>query len=154
MLYPVRMKIRALHRWDLSPREAVKMQLKLRNLVVECGAIRKIGFIAGADHCGLALAGIPVDELTRNALYKAIIVRRTFGTTGIAVSIDFNCNGKDMGSIIPCECADFSISVKGAAVIEELQILRNGDETEVVKVSKKEFTHTWSVKNIENNEFW
>jgi len=49
MRYPVRMKTGSLHRWDLPPKEAVKTQLKLRNLVVERGAIKNIRLIAGAD---------------------------------------------------------------------------------------------------------
>jgi len=115
---------------------------------------RKFGFIAGADHSGLALAGVPVAELTRSALYDAVTERRTFGTTGIAVSIEFNCNGQDMGSSVKCERADFSISVRGAATIAELQVVRNGDEVEIMKVNQKEFARSWTAEQIENNEFW
>lgn len=61
MQYPVRMKTRSLHRWDLPPKEAVKLQLKLRNLVVERGAVKNIRFIAGAD------VSVSADRLTMKA---------------------------------------------------------------------------------------
>jgi len=61
MLYPVRMKTRSLHRWDLPPKEAVKTQSKLRNLVVERGTVKNIRLIAGAD------VSVSADRLMMNA---------------------------------------------------------------------------------------
>lgn len=49
MKYPVLMKFDHLHNWNLSPKDAVKLQLKLRNMVVERGEITKYRFVAGAD---------------------------------------------------------------------------------------------------------
>ena len=49
MKYPVVMKFPNLHSWNLSPKDAVRIQLKLRKMVVERGEIKKIRLVAGAD---------------------------------------------------------------------------------------------------------
>ena len=43
------MKIANLHRWDLSPTEAKKVQLKLAQQVVYENEIEQINFVAGID---------------------------------------------------------------------------------------------------------
>lgn len=43
------MKTRPLHKWDLPPKDAVKLQHKLRERVIERGVIRNIRYVAGAD---------------------------------------------------------------------------------------------------------
>ena len=49
MKYPVLMKFSNLHSWNLSPKDAVRMQLKLRDMVIERGVLKKIRLVAGAD---------------------------------------------------------------------------------------------------------
>lgn len=55
------MKIGYCHRWDLSPKEAVKLQQKLRGRVIKRGEIKNIHHVAGAD------VSVSRDRLTMKA---------------------------------------------------------------------------------------
>lgn len=55
------MKIGYCHRWDLSPKEAVKLQQKLRGRVIKHGEIKNIRYVAGAD------VSVSPDRLTMKA---------------------------------------------------------------------------------------
>ena len=55
------MKIGYCHRWDLSPKEAVKLQQKLRGRVIKHGKIKNRRYVAGAD------VSVSPDRLTMKA---------------------------------------------------------------------------------------
>lgn len=64
------MRVRALHRWDVSPAEAVDIQRRLASLVVRTGSVRAPALIAGVDvSAGGRQAG------TRPALAAVVVVR-------------------------------------------------------------------------------
>ncbi len=50
------------------------------------------------DNRGLARRGILTRALTRDALYEALMARRSFATTGVGLHIEFCCGGEPMGS--------------------------------------------------------
>jgi deoxyribonuclease V len=63
------MRIRSLHRWDLTPREAIQLQKRLRQRIRKSGrlTIKHIRFVAGADiawdvHTRRGYAGVIVYE--------------------------------------------------------------------------------------------
>ena len=100
----------------------------------------------GKPHWGLAAVRAP--ELTRAAIFDGLHARRTYGTTGQRILLDFRVNDAPMGSEIalaaplpePCagtspECGEraaataalaprFEITAHGTDVIETVQILR------------------------------
>ncbi len=100
----------------------------------------------GKPHWGLAAVRAPA--LTREAVFDALHARRTYGTTGQRILLDFRVNGAPMGSEItlaaplpePCAgtspvCGEraaatralaprFDIKAHGTDVIEAVEILR------------------------------
>ncbi|WP_254280641.1 DUF3604 domain-containing protein [Haloarcula marina] len=56
----------------------------------------KLGFIGG-DHFGLALGGVWVEELTREAIYEGLCVRRSFATTGTTLTLSTSIGYVSMG---------------------------------------------------------
>ena len=101
----------------------------------------------GKPHWGLAAVRAP--ELTREAVFDALHARRTYGTTGQRILLDFRVNGAPMGSEItleaplpePCagtspECGEraaataalaprFDVTAHGTDIIEHVEILRH-----------------------------
>ena len=100
----------------------------------------------GKPHWGLAAVRAP--ELTREAIFDGLHARRTYGTTGQRILLDFRVNDAPMGSEIalaaplpePCagtspECGEraaataalaprFEVAAHGTDVIETVEILR------------------------------
>ena len=100
----------------------------------------------GKPHWGLAAVRAP--ELTREAVFDALHARRTYGTTGQRILLDFRVNDAPMGSEValaaplpePCagtspECGEraaataalaprFDVTAHGTDVIESVEILR------------------------------
>ena len=62
------MRISRLHSWDVSPKEAIQIQQKIRGRVIPHGKVGTVGLVAGADvaydkHRQLTFAGIVVLRL-------------------------------------------------------------------------------------------
>lgn len=126
--------------WTLeSDKEGISVQEML-------GTGAKLGFVAGQDNhdarpgatasesCSLnlkyrgGLIAVWAKELTREALFEAIKARRTYGTTGERIVIDFKVNGHFMGEEIyvdspPEICAE----IFGTADIDKVELIRNGE---------------------------
>jgi hypothetical protein len=115
---------------------------------------KKLGFIAGGDHMGLALAGVLVDDLTRTALYEALTQRRCFATTGVAATVQFRCNGAPMGAVVPCDQATFEVVVEATSAIDTLQIIRDGAVNQLVACDGSRVSHTWSATRQRSGEYW
>ena len=115
---------------------------------------RKLGFIAGADHGGIARAGVLVTGLTRAGLYEALTARRCFATTGGAATVDFSCNGVAMGGEVRTERAEFIVNVAACSRLYELQIVRDGETVERIRQDGTGTTHTWTADRARDGEFW
>ena len=122
--------------------------------VDELKAGRRFGFIAGADHHGLARAGALVTELTRAALYEALMARRCFATTGAALRLALTCNDRMMGAEVPADEARFRLAAAAAEPIREIQIVRNGEEVRTVPAGACDLEHTWTATRRDDGEFW
>ena len=95
---------------------------------------RRYGVIASSDdHTGQAgkpikgRAAIFADENTREALFESMKARRTYGTTGERILIDFRVNGAEMGSEIFAREGDrlkFDIEINGTDQIAFVEIAR------------------------------
>ncbi|MCM5664339.1 hypothetical protein [Galbibacter mesophilus] len=95
---------------------------------------KKIGFIAGGDHSGLALAALNVLELTRTELYKAFQSRSCFATTGHQLKLSF------------IKGADLQLSVEANENIDFVEIVHQGSTVENISVKVKNFKHKWGKK--------
>lgn len=70
-------------------------------------------------------------ELTRDGLWGAFRNRRVYGVTGDRIELDFTCNGKPMGSILPAAPErHLQVTVRGQDAIDRIEILRNGQVIE------------------------
>lgn len=77
----------------------------------------------GQPHWGLA--AVAATELTREAIFDALYERRSYGTTGTRILLDFTINGEAMGREIQVEQAPrLSVTAHGTAPIEEVELLR------------------------------
>jgi len=56
------------------------------------------GFTAGGEHEGVGVTGVYATDLTREAIFEALRERRTYGTTGDRIIVDWRLDGHPMGS--------------------------------------------------------
>lgn len=123
-------------------------------VVDQLRAGRKFGFIASADHTGLALAGLLVEELTRSGLYEALQARRCFGTTGVGLRVDFTGNGRPMGSEVRADEAVFRLAVESPEALREVHVVRNGEDEEILTANGTSCEHCWAAQRRARSEFW
>jgi len=93
----------------------------------------RFGFTGSSDNhrrcpgLGGALTGIYATELTRWAIFEALVARHCYATTGERILLDFRVGDAVMGSEVVCEAAPrLSLSVRAPRPTERVQILRNG----------------------------
>lgn len=94
----------------------------------------RMGIIASGDtHTGYpgvwnnGLVAVWAEELTREALWEALVQRRTYGVTGDRMSVDFRVDDAPMGSVIKRRGeVRISASVIGDSAIDRIELLRNG----------------------------
>jgi len=88
------------------------------------------GFICSSDHSGVAQAGLYVAEPTLDGMYEAIRRRRTIGTTGAQVFVDFRVDGNFIGSAVPLgegdEAKAITVGMKAAVAIRTVELLGQG----------------------------
>ena len=110
---------------------------------------RRYGVVASSDdHMGQAgkpikgRAAIYAHQNTREALFDSMKARRTYGTTGERILIDFRINGAEMGSEIFAQESDklkFDIEINGTDQIAFVEIARlRFDECRVADFEEKE----------------
>ncbi len=106
----------------------------------------RCGIVAGSDsHSGQmgkttwlrtrgrypgGLTAILADELTRESLWKALMARRTYATTGARIFMDFTVNSQPMGSEIKVKRGEsINLHAKAAGTVSTFltQIIRNGE---------------------------
>ncbi len=128
----------------------------------------------GKPHWGLAAVRAPA--LTREAIFDALHARRTYGTTGQRILLDFRVNDAPMGSEIalaaplpePCagtspECGEraaataalaprFDVTAHGTDVIEQVEILRysepDGGFRVIHDLQPDALDFTWSGRDV------
>ncbi|NWG14488.1 MAG: CehA/McbA family metallohydrolase [Acidobacteria bacterium] len=82
----------------------------------------------GQPNCGLT--AVRAASLTREAIFDALRNRRTYGTTGSRIILDFSINGAEMGSEIQVErTAQIRVRVCGTDTIDLLEVLRHASGT-------------------------
>jgi hypothetical protein len=102
----------------------------------------RVGFIAGTDnHVGfpsrqaeagrsgfLGLACVLADDLSREAIWRAMDARRTYGTSGKPILCHWSVNGHEMGreASLEGDRVSFSASLRGTSPIERVEVVSNG----------------------------
>jgi hypothetical protein len=102
----------------------------------------KVGFIASADHSygrpgddffwrlgpyqgGLAAVYAPA--LTREGIWNGLYNRRCYGTTRARILVEFEINGRPMGSELPaCDTRRLRVGVYGTVSVERADVFKNG----------------------------
>jgi len=91
------------------------------------------GLIGSTDHhsshpgsYGHGMCGVWARELTREAVWEAIIQRRTYALTGDRIGLEFSVNGAPMGARIPRTARrDIRVDVHGGYAIDCVDIIKN-----------------------------
>jgi hypothetical protein len=97
----------------------------------------------GQPHYGLVAIRAP--ELTRNAVFQALYDRRTYGTTGAKILLDFTVGGAPMGSTLRLAGAPHAeVGVVGTANLEWVELLRHQPPTAGFQVVKR-----WQPRGME-----
>ena len=94
----------------------------------------KMGVIASSDNHmsqpgkeGFGTMAVWTPELTRDAVFEAIRKRRTYGSTGSRIYLEFLLNGEPMGGevgLAPGDAADIEVTVAGTGRLRWIEILR------------------------------
>lgn len=104
-----------------------------------------IGTIASSDHGGgHGKIGVWAEELSREAIFKAIQKRHTFGSSAPKMSIFFSSGKNIMGSIIS-NTKDYNFQIEGNALqnVDEISIFRNNQIVKKIDINATEFSVNW-----------
>ena len=88
------------------------------------------------EHVTGGITGVLCRELTRRAIWEALLARRCYATTSVRVLLDFDVNGLSMGEELRVTQADEDRFAKrtitcravGTCPIDRVVIVRNGQE--------------------------
>ena len=94
----------------------------------------KFGIIASTDeHIGYpggyrhGLMAAYASELTREAIWEALVNRRTYGVTGDRIKLEFSLDGAMMGSELSgVRRRELLVRVSGKDMLNEIDIIKNG----------------------------
>ncbi len=106
-----------------------------------------IGVIASPDHGGgMGKAGVWAEELTREAIFKAIRARHTFGTSGAKMALLLRAGDAMMGDDVlrPAGPIPFTLKAVAASDIQELVIFRNNQVVHRIKPGRKDLELEWT----------
>lgn len=77
----------------------------------------------GQPHYGLV--AVSANELTRHSVFDALHARRSYGTSGSKIVLDFRLNGAEMGSQVECKSSpNLFIRALGTDTIKSVELLR------------------------------
>lgn len=103
------------------------------------------GFTAGGEHEGVGVTGVYATVLTREAIFEALRERRTFGTTGDRIVVDFRLDRHPMGSTIRTDAQTLTgyLAVVGTDMVSSIVVIKNGHTCHEWQPGTLQFTHTW-----------
>lgn len=104
------------------------------------------GFTAGGEHEGVGITGVYAESFTREGIFAALRERRTFGTTGARMVVDFRLDGKPMGSKIQAtgNSVEGTLSVTGTDTIVAIKVVLNGKTVRSWTPDSVKATVTWT----------
>lgn len=93
------------------------------------------------------LAAVYAAELTREGIFEALRARRTYGTTGTRIILDFRLNGRPMGSELIIEADEhptLTVKAVGSDRIRKVEIIRNNLEAHQFDVDEYQVELEWT----------
>lgn len=106
-----------------------------------------IGVIASPDHGGGAgKVGVWAPDLSREAIFRAIQARHTFGTSGAKMALRFSAGDAIMGDKVNRTAGPIRFSVSGEALheITRMVIFRNNKAVYITEPGKTKFDLEWT----------
>ena len=93
----------------------------------------------------MGVTGVYAAEFTRQGIFDALRERRTFGTTGDRIIVDFRLDERPMGSSLTPSAPSLTgyLSVIGTDAIASIRLVRNGQTCREWAPGGLQFTHTW-----------
>jgi len=93
-----------------------------------------------------SMTAILAPELTREALWQALRARRTYGTTGARIYLDFRVNGAVMGAELDATTnRDVRAVIHGTGPIRQVDIVRSGEDVfSLAGEGKEDLTLAWA----------
>ena len=71
--------------------------------------------------------GVHATELTRDALWEAILARRIYATSGARIVMQFHSDGQPMGAELPLSAERrFRLEMEGTTELQSVELLRDG----------------------------
>jgi len=100
----------------------------------------QFGFVASTDHhagypgsYGDGRVGIWAEALTREAIWDALLKRRTIAVTGDKIHCRFEINGMPLGSSMKASTRDVYLEVEGGDVLDRVTVFKNGRPWKIVE---------------------
>lgn len=92
----------------------------------------RFGFVGSTDHhagypgsYGDGRLAVLAGEKTREAIWEAILARRTYAVTGDKIACRFKLNGHDMGSEVQAGQRTLSLDVRGCDQLDKIVVYKN-----------------------------
>jgi hypothetical protein len=103
------------------------------------------GFTSGGEHEGVGVTGVYAREFTRQGIFEALRDRRTYGTTGDRIVVDFRLDNQPIGSRLSTSARALTgtLSVVGTDAIASVRVVRNGQPCHEWTPDSLQFAHTW-----------
>ena len=109
-------------------------------------------------YLGSGRAVVLAEELTRQAVFDALYDRRTYGTTGEPIVLDFRVNGLLMGGEIPadslCEPPDIEVEATGTVPLTRIVLIRNGEIAHVQPCDARRGHLSWRDQDYETAAYY
>lgn len=138
------------------PREYVQDALELGH---------RLGIIAGGDThdsrpgnqapepYGLefpdGLTAVCADSLTREAIWTALWNRRTYGTTGARILLEFEVNDEPMGGeVVSDGSREVQVRAVGTAPISKLELIRDNEVVQCWQTDEEQVTLSYSDEDL------
>jgi hypothetical protein len=92
----------------------------------------RVGIIASNDGPGLpgtwgkGLAGVWAKELTREALWEAILERRTIGVTGDRMQLWWELDGTPLGAVVSEPATTATVEIDAPLPLDRIDLLKDG----------------------------
>lgn len=115
-----------------------------RDAHVGLGKGHIMGFIASSDHISTnaSFAGVWSKEKSREAIFRAMQARRTFGATD-RITLKVTMGDHWMGEMVPASRVQpIQIEAEGTAAIESLELILNGEVKQTLAIQNLERVST------------
>jgi len=95
------------------------------------------------------ITAVLAKSLTREGIWEALRARKMYATTGARIILEFDVDGKPMGSIIKMETVPvLRVEVHGTAPIDRIDIIRNNSLLHSLKGGEKDVSFEIEDKSI------